>query len=244
MSNVQFPQVSFAGLETYTAYEGGRGMVPCEGLYQLRVTKVTPRMSKGGDKAMLEVSGVVVDADAEGVPLIGNAIYSGYDSKNNPLNRQLADLLISAGRTEDEIRAWAKSGQTFDPNSMAQSLVGVVVHIEALYNVTPAGRTSTTIANWVKPERYAQAKESNAGLRGRTQEAFEQAQARSAQGGVAPSGGTAAMPQLAFGGPQAAFAGPKPAAPGATPFGAPPAAAPAGAPFGVPPLAGPGLGNI
>jgi len=80
---------------------GPAGVVKKDGIYQLKIEKLTPVFSdpKPGSpaKPMLELQGRVVDADEAGIKLYGNVICGGLDRNGEPLVRQLFEFLHSAG---------------------------------------------------------------------------------------------------------------------------------------------------
>lgn len=206
----QLPPLSFAGLGDWEPYEGGgnHGFVPQEGLFEVEITALEGELAKDGVKGMVKVACKVVDTDVgTGTPLISRVIYSGQDTKQQPLVRQFAAFLHSTGTPAASIQQHGKIGTTGPIEGAIAQIVGrrgfVQLAFEA-YN----GQMQSNVKNWIPQAVYLKAKENN-GHRGRKADQVNiqsLVQAQGAQGSTGTAGAPAFGGQPQLGGGQPGFA--------------------------------------
>jgi hypothetical protein len=202
----KFPQLSFAGLDNYEPWAGGgQGFVPQEGYYKVKVTNITPELSKDGSKAMLKVDCVVQDQDVgQGTALIDRVMYAGTDKNGNTLAKQAADFMCSTGTKPEHIKAFAQQKASYPVEQIIAQLIGRDAFVRISFSVYN-GQLQSNIDSWVAPEVYANTVKNN-GHRGRKADQVNVAQLVALQGqgnAGAPQFGGGAMPGVGgFSAPQ------------------------------------------
>lgn len=150
--------INFADLADYTPYDGAGSAVllPFDGMVRAKVIKFKTGSSKGGNKTVKLVLAITEDNVAG--TLYADIPVTGKDKNGEPLIRKFGDFLTSAGKSLDEIKAAAASGQQVPVDTIMEQMiegsVQVFVEVEAsTYN----GKRSSKITNFVSPQRFSDA---------------------------------------------------------------------------------------
>jgi hypothetical protein len=155
MSNEKIT-IDLAGLADYTPVEGfgSSSLLAKDGLYKCTITKMKSDKSKSGNNKFT-VNLTVQDEDEKGATLIGDILLSGVDKNGSPNVRQLGDLLLSVGMSQEAIRALAPKG-VIDAEAMAGNLTGKTAHV-SVEAETYNGNMTSRPRNYVAPQRYTDA---------------------------------------------------------------------------------------
>lgn len=168
--------------------DGDAALLSHDGIYKVRVEKVTPKNSKK-NLGMLRIVGTVAD---EGDPDFGGRVYSyvmleGADKNGDPNIRKLGDLLSGFGAATDQVQGYGKKKLTVA--MIIKAITGKVglARLEAdVYEDEESGKISISskVQGWVGTETYEQARAA-----GRTRQPYKnRTKIAAAQGGTSAGG--------------------------------------------------------
>ena len=147
--------VDLSGLSDYTPYEGmgSNDLFTHDGMFKVKILKITSGISKGSSNPKFTVQQVVLDEDNKGKNLVSTVLLGGVDAKGNKLVRQLGDLLASVGTSMEKIRAL---NGTIDADQLANQLTGKEAHVQVEAEQYE-GKFSSKLQNYVTPKAYTDA---------------------------------------------------------------------------------------
>jgi hypothetical protein len=95
-----------------------------DGYYRVAIEEATPGQSEAGN-AVLNLVVRVLDKDEEGTRVYGTVTCSGHTSEDTPRPNiwNLLNLLLSAGRTKEQLDSLAQGGKQMELGDIATSLI-------------------------------------------------------------------------------------------------------------------------
>lgn len=133
-----------------------------DGYYKVAIEEAEPSVSDAGN-AVLNLVVRVLDKDEEGTRVYGTVTCSGFTSEETPRPNiwNLLNLLLSAGRTKEQLDALATGGKQMEIGDIATSLVQEgknVAYAQIKHEISTrgnfAGREVTRVKTFVLQSTY------------------------------------------------------------------------------------------
>ena len=199
--------VDLTPLEKFTPVQGigTSDLLSQDGIFKLNLEVAKPKQSEKGDVMLLcafAIDPAEGGADA-GKRLVRNVMAGGVDKNKEPMVRQLGELLMSAGRTTDQVRTEIAG---FKTSTLSKVCGFVEAEVKVAYGRCRAkpyeGQLVTEIEGFVSAEEYEAAKKNGSYRKAHRPTAGGAGAAQAAMGGAqlgaapapqaAPAGGAAA----------------------------------------------------